>query len=201
MKAIIVANGSFNLEVLKLVDLHNSFIIGVDGGCDFLIKNGIRIDFAIGDFDSIQDISVLGCKKIEKTDMDYSDLEIAAMYCLNKGFKEVIMLGCTGERSDHLLFNLNILHKLFLKHMDVRIIDEFNVIKVIEGENYIEKDDFKFFSITPIYDNTIITIKGAKYNLENKKLSMVDTLTLSNEWEKEKVFIKVDKVCFVFLVF
>lgn len=204
MDVAIFGNGDFkNFDFANdFVNLNHAFVIGVDGGCNYLIKNNIKIDFVIGDFDSIEDRKLIErFINVEKTNMDYSDLELAVDYCIDKKFENVYMFGCTGRRSDHFLFNLRLLYKFFQSNVNAMIIDEFNVIKVIDGNESFYKGKFKFFSIVPIYDCTEISIDGAKYNLKNKILDMVSTLTLSNEWDKEKIFISVNKPVFIYLVF
>ncbi len=204
MDVAIFGNGHLeNLKfVNKIVNLDNMFIIGVDGGCNYLIKNHIKINLAIGDFDSIEDKNLLkDTPTITKTNMDYSDLELAAEYCFKNKFKKVYLFGFTGKRSDHFLFNIRVMQKMFDFGIEVYMIDEFNIITLINKEKEFEKSHFKFFSILPIFEETIISISGSKYDLNKEKLSMVSTLTLSNEWKEEKVKIIVNKLVLVHLIF
>lgn len=204
MNVAIFGNGQFNQFniVDKFLNLNDTFIIGVDGGCDFLIENNIKIDLAIGDFDSINNKNFIEqVLNIKKVNMDYSDLEVAVNYCINKKFDNVYMFGCTGKRSDHFMFNLRLLYKLFQNNLNSVIIDEFHFIKILDGEGIFYKENFEFFSILPIYDETIVSINGSEYDLNNKKLDMESTLTLSNRWKNDKVNICVDKPVFIYLVF
>lgn len=205
MDVAIFCNGDFKTKDIidKFVDFNNTFIIGVDGGCNYLIEHGIKIDLAIGDFDSIQYKNFINTvMNIEKTDMNYSDLELAINYCIDcNKFSKAYLFGCTGKRSDHFLFNLRLMHKFFQNNIDVFMIDDFNVITLFDGEQSFEKDEFEYFSIIPVYDNTIISIYGSEYDLENKRLDIVSTLTLSNRWKEEKIKIFVNKLVFIYLVF
>lgn len=204
MNVAIFGNGKFSKFdiVNKFLNLDDVFIIGVDGGCNYLIKNNINIDLAIGDFDSIDNkVFIEKILNIKKTNMDYSDLEVAIDYCISKKFDNVYMFGCTGKRSDHFMFNLRLLYKIFQNNLNAVIVDEFNVIKISNGEGVFYKENFEFFSILPIYDETIISIVGSEYDLKNKKLDMESTLTLSNKWKNDKVKIWSDKPVFIYLVF
>ncbi len=204
METVIFGNGEFKTFdiVKKFVDLNNVFTIGVDGGCNYLIENNIKIDLLIGDFDSIKYKNFIDkVLNIKKIDMDYSDLEIATNYCIDKKFSKVYLFGCTGKRSDHFLFNLRLMNKFFQNNIEVFMIDEFNVITLFDGERVFEKDNFEFFSLVPIYENTVVSIIGAEYDLNNKELDMISALTLSNKWKKEKVNIRVNKPVFIYLVF
>lgn len=202
MDVAIFGNGYLENLDFENINLEKMFIIGVDGGCNFLIKNNIKIDLAIGDFDSISSTDFLNSVEcIEKTDMNYSDFEIAIDYCLKNNFKRVYLFGFTGKRSDHFLFNIRMIQKMFYERMEVFMIDEFNVITMIDDEKEFAKNNFKFFSVIPLFEDTNISITGAKYNLSNQKLKMISTLTLSNEWVEKKVKITVDKLVLVHLIF
>lgn len=202
MDVAIFGNGYLENLDFENINLEKIFIIGVDGGCNFLIKNNIKIDLAIGDFDSISSTDFLNSVEcIEKTDMNYSDFEIAIDYCLKNNFKRVYLFGFTGKRSDHFLFNIRMIQKMFYERMEVFMIDEFNVITMIDDEKEFAKNNFKFFSVIPLFEDTNISITGAKYNLSNQKLKMISTLTLSNEWVEKKVKITVDKLVLVHLIF
>jgi len=204
VECVIFGNGGFNKFdiVNKFVDLDNIFTIAVDGGCNYLIEENRRIDLAIGDFDSLKYKEVIyNNRHILKTDMDYNDLEIAMDYCLKNGFKKIYLFGFTGKRSDHFQFNLRVMQKFIERGLDIVMIDEFNVILGSIGCNNFDRGSYKFFSILPVYDDTIISICGAKYNLNNFHLNLIDTLTLSNEWISEKVKISSNKLIFIYLIF
>lgn len=204
MDVLIFGNGEFKNKNLlnRVFEFENVFVIGVDGGCDYLIENKIKIDLAIGDFDSIRYTDILhDTPNIIKTDMNISDLEFAINYCMDENFDKMYLFGFTGRRADHFLFNLRCLNKAFNNGMEIFIIDEFNVITLLEGERFFEKENFKFFSIVPIYDDTTISIEGSKYDLKNENIDLFSTLTMSNEWKKEKVKVSSDKLVYVCLVF
>ena len=58
------------------------------------------------------------------------------------------------------------------------------------------KDGYTYFSLIPV-DRTLeqITIRGAKYPLENRDTFRGDSLTVSNEWEKDPVELSFDRGC------
>ena len=202
--AAIFCNGEYgSLENLKkFVNLNEVFVIGVDGGCNFLIQNKVKIDFLIGDFDSIEDKNYINeIIGIEKFDMDYSDFELAINYCIENNFEKVYLLGCTGKRSDHFIFNLRLMEKIFKYGIDVIMIDDYNLIMPFKGNKVLNREEFRFFSIVPLQENTTISIEGSKYDVKNQKLDMFRALTLSNEWKEEKVKIFSDNIVFLHLVF
>lgn len=204
MDCVIFGNGEFRdfSLVEKYVDIENSYIIGVDGGCNHLIENNMRMDLIIGDFDSLKYKNVVyNNRHILKTDMDYNDLEIAMRYCFDNNFRKVYLFGFTGKRSDHFLFNLKVMQKFYNLGLEMLMIDDYHVITLFKGEKEFGRDGYNFFSILPIYEDSRISISGSKYDVDNIKLNMLDTLTLSNEWRDEKVKISSDKLIFIYLVF
>ena len=204
MECVIFGNGEFSgFDIVnKFIDLNNTFIIAVDGGCNYLVEGNVRIDLAIGDFDSLKYKEVIyNNRHILKTDMDYNDLEIAMNYCLDNRFKKIYLFGFTGKRSDHFQFNIRTMQKFIESGLDVIMIDEFNTICGSIGCRIFDREDYKFFSILPVYDGTVISICGSKYDLDNFYLNLTDTLTLSNEWVSEKVKISSNKLIFIYLIF
>ncbi len=204
MDCVIFGNGEFKdcslLE--KYVDVNEAFVIGVDGGCNHLIENNIKIDLIIGDFDSLKYKNVIyNNRHILKTNMDYNDLEIAMKYCFDKGFKKIYLFGFTGKRSDHFMFNLRVMQKFTELGLKIIMIDEYHVIKMFKGNVIFPQEDFKFFSLLPVYEDTIISISGSEYDVDNLKLNMVDTTTLSNSFRLKEIKISSNKLIFIYLVF
>ncbi|BAK81067.1 thiamine diphosphokinase [Candidatus Arthromitus sp. SFB-rat-Yit] len=204
MECVIFGNGEFSgFDIVsRFVDLDNTFTIAVDGGCNYLFEGNKRIDLVIGDFDSLKYKEVIyNNRHILKTDMDYNDLEIAMNYCLDNGFKKIYLFGFTGKRSDHFQFNIRTMQKFIESGLDVVMIDEFNIICGSIGCRIFDRGEYKFFSILPVYNGTVISICGSKYDLDNFSLNLMDTLTLSNEWVSEKVKISSNKLIFIYLIF
>lgn len=200
MKASIFCNGEYGNN--NLINFENSIVIGVDGGCNYLLNNNIKIDLIVGDLDSIKNKDIIyNTAYIEKTNMDCNDLDIAINYCIENKFSEVYLYGCIGKRTDHFMFNFRLMEKLYKENIEVFMVDEYNIISLFSGEKNFYKENFKFFSIIPVYENTVVSIKGSKYDLNEKKLSLIESLTLSNEWKEDKVTIKSNKIIFICLVY
>ena len=63
---------------------------------------------------------------------------------------------------------------------------------MIKNTKEITKDKYKYISFFNVYDDTIITLKGFKYNLSNYTMKRFDNLCLSNEIIK-KGYVNVNK--------
>ena len=98
MKILLVAGGELDIEVLKKVynGLDNPYVIGIDRGTLILLENGIKIDRAIGDFDSVTDeeregiLSKLDFEKLNPV-KDDTDTEHALKYAVSLAPEEIIM--------------------------------------------------------------------------------------------------------------
>lgn len=201
MKAVIIAGGRPPSEKLLKNELeYCNFLIAADSGCNYLYKYNIIPDYIIGDFDSI-DSEVFefyknnNCiiKRYPK-DKDYTDTELAFILASDLNVNKITLLGVTGSRIDHLIGNVGILLKGLDNNINIIIKDDNNEIFMIDSPIIIEGEKGKVFSIQS-YCNVVenLTIKGAKFNLNNYNLKLGDSLTLSNEFEKSKVEITFDK--------
>ena len=169
--------------VKQLIDFENTFVIAVDSALKDLIKNHIHVDAAIGDFDSLENQSLLENLPVIKLDpkKDVSDTNYALEYAFGNSEDVILLGGLFGNRIDHLYGNL----LLLIKYPKLTIIDESNKIKAYgEGIYTFKKDEYDYFSIFAL-EESIISISGAKYPLDNYHLNMSDPLGLSNEIEEE----------------
>lgn len=182
----------------KLYQHHEGeFLVGVDGGIDKILKNRLPVDLAIGDFDSskIKDLQKR-CKKIVTYDADKnkSDLELALEYVSHNNFKidyiankvieNIFIYNATGNRLDHYHTAINLLIKYL--HLNIKLIDNRNLVYVVNSKTVIKKGNYRYISFFPIEPNTMISLKGFKYDLNNYLFKPYDTLCLSNEVAEEK---------------
>ena len=101
------------------------------------------------------------------------------------GAKEMIILGATGSRIDHLWANIQSLSIPFKAGVDAKIMDRQNLISIIgEGETHLRRSEAygTYFSVFPMGDEIFgFNIKGAKYPLRNHTLKPCNSLCVSNE--------------------
>ena len=168
---------------------------GVDKGALYLLNNGINPILSCGDFDSI---TLEQRKKVEekskyfkvKSSEDLTDAEFALEHILElfKEVEEIDIYGATGRRLDHFFGNILLLNNKKYHHINIRIIDDNNIITVAKkGENiFSAKKGYKYFSIIPIFQDTKMTIKNSKYEVENLLLTLDRPNATSNEFCGEK---------------
>lgn len=170
-------------------------IVGVDKGALLAVKSNIELDYAVGDFDSINKDEmqfVFGnCIKRIQLDpvKDITDTFYAYQE-FNKGMKKIIVLGgIQGYRIEHFLANINLLK------LDKRVVleDDYSIISRYDAPCKIvfKKEQYKFYSF---FSNisSIISLKGFKFDLDNYELFDRDTLCISNELVNSNGTLKVD---------
>lgn len=90
-------------------------VIGADSGVGHALGLGLRVDIAVGDFDSIAaaDLERVRAAGVDlrphPQDKDATDLELALDIALSTGAERIVMIGGHGGRLDHLLGNAMVL--------------------------------------------------------------------------------------------
>ena len=199
MKTLIITGGNierdFALSFIK--KLEPEYVIGVDKGLQFCYENHLRPDYIVGDFDSVSG-EILGYyEKETKVPIrkfnpvkDASDTEIALRLCLDLGRKNILILGATGNRIDHIWANVQCLKIGLDAGADVRIVDSRNRIRLLDREITLSKKEAygPYFSVFPLGESVEkFNIEGAKYPLKNHKLTAYDSLCVSNAFAQEAV--------------
>lgn len=180
----------------------NATWCGVDRGALYLIQRGMAPLFSFGDFDSVsaqekQLIMQNSQRVFVKNDQNRVDLEFALdVLCEMPEVRTVNLYGATGGRLDHLLGNLALLSKPSYQHLALTVIDEHNRISVqpAGSADFSPLADYRYFSIFPLYPDTMLTILGAKYEAENLPLTMNRPNATSNEFiGQNKITIQVNQ--------
>jgi thiamine pyrophosphokinase len=193
----------------------NIRLIAADRGLEFFLDYLILPDVVIGDFDSLsedgknflemqnEDIPYGGMlewklqkgegKVVEvvrlRPEKDDSDTQSAMNYAIQNGAKEIVILGVTGNRVDHLMANFGLLILAQKQDTEVALADRYNYMKFIPSGTILKKaEQFgKYVSFFPLRgDVTGLTLEGFKYPLDKYHLTTADSgLTVSNEISEE----------------
>lgn len=178
---IIVGN---EVDLKKYQFETDRMIIGVDKGAFLALKSNIKLDYAVGDFDSLNkdDMQFVfeNTKTIAQLDpiKDVTDTYYAYQE-FNKGMDKIVILGgIQGHRIEHFLANINLLK------LDKRVVieDDYSIILRYDAPCKIvfQKDQYRFFSFFS-NGSSLISLKGFKFDLDNYVLFDKDTLCISNE--------------------
>ena len=200
-RIVLVSGGELDEELTLglLKQDENVYVIGVDKGIEFLYSHNITPSYIVGDFDSTK--QEIADYYREQTNVpirefnpvkDASDTEIAIRLAMTLGATEIIILGATGGRIDHLWANVQSLTIPFKAGIDAKILDKQNRISLIGGKTVLKKSEAygPYFSVFPLGKDVYgFSIQGAKYPLRNHTLTPYDSLCVRNQIEDEEVVI------------
>jgi thiamine pyrophosphokinase len=186
-RIVIVTGGTLGDWVLKEIQ-QDDLLVGSDRGALFLLRHGLQPDIALGDFDSVTETELadiqagskvfLSCDPIDK---DLTDTELAFDWALAQQPSAIHLLGALGTRLDHSLANIHLLRKGLVQGVSCKIIDAYNKIMLIQEPTLVDKGGYANVSLLPLsMDVTGITLHGFQYPLHQAKLSIGQTLGISN---------------------
>ena len=178
MKTIILVNGQFPTNAIPLNILENAdYIVCCDGAADKLLQHtGKTPDAIVGDCDSISTESKarfadrIHCISEQET----NDLTKAVHFCVEKGYKDIVILGATGKREDHTLGNISLLAEYIDMGINICMATDYGIFAAIKKTTVFESYKGQQISVFDI-GHTPTTFHGLKYPVENR--------TLDNWWQ------------------
>ncbi len=193
-RILIITGGVISMEFAGeyLRDQKFDTVIAVDSGLVTADSLGIPIHYFVGDFDSVpRDLAeYYRTEKKSVAIMEYNpmkdatDTHIAIDLCMELYGDEIVILGATGTRIDHMLANIHLLYLLLQKNIKAFILDEHNKIYLINHNTALYKSALHgpFISLLPFTETVAdVTLKGFKYPLTKHTMLIGDSLGVSNE--------------------
>ena len=187
-RAWVFAGGDYSTDFLPMdqISKHDQFIC-VDRGVEHCLLSGLQPTLLVGDFDSAE-VSVLNRKSLSavprrtfSTEKSHSDLNLAMQILSENPPEQVVLLGVSGGRTDHMLFNWMLPAKCHWPYA-IRIIDGGVDCHVLQGIDSCSLDvsQDQLVSLVPLGEVTGVTTAGLVYALEKATLTIGTTLGLSN---------------------
>ena len=187
-RALIISGGSLEEDFASayLKDQNFDMIISVDSGLKGALDLGLSVDAAVGDFDSADPVTLAEGHEhreihweVHRPEKDETDTELAVTTAVRAGCRELVILGALGGRFDHALGNVHLLYYGAKLGAEASILDSRNRITVLtEGRTMEVKG---------------ITLRGFKYPLTKKDISIGPCLCISNELAAEEASITFDQ--------
>lgn len=188
MKALVVSSGSItDYELLISLAKDIDFVLCADGGLRHLMSINLKPDLIIGDLDSIDEV---GKKYINKyhipihkfpSEKDETDTELAIIYLMDKGYKDITLTGVTGSRMDHTLANIFLLKRLCKNNIKGKIVDNYNTVYYANDKLVLNRKEGYYTSIIPVTETGVrVTLTGFYYPLKNHLIEFGSSLGVSN---------------------
>lgn len=164
--------------------------IGADRGALTLAESNLPLDYAVGDFDSINDKekatvqAYASSYEIHPSEKDQTDLEIALSKAYELQPEKIYLFGVTGGRLDHALINIQLLYSILDRDIQGVIADNQNQLELTFPGNYeiTQNKNYPNISFIP-YTQYVkgLTLTGFYYPLENQSIMWGSTLCISNK--------------------
>lgn len=196
-RILILTGGTISKEFASEYLKHQKFdtVIAVDSGLASVEELNIPVHYIVGDFDSVSHVlleqyrnKMVDNKSITIREYnpikDATDTQIAIELAIELQAKEIVILGATGTRIDHVLANINLLYLPLNHNIKAYIIDEHNKIYLLNQNTTLLKSQLHgpFISLQPFTEVvTKVTLQGFKYPLVEMDMHIGVSLGVSNE--------------------
>lgn len=189
----IVGAGDFASKYFK--PSNDDLIICADGGFDSIDKQKYKISYLIGDNDSIKNPHTVNIPSIlYKSEKDETDMDLALRKAIELGYTRIKLFGGYGNRPDHFIANIQLMHRYAKNKIDISIFAKSFVAYCINNAKISFKKTSvgKTISVFSLSDkSTDVTISGLKYNISKFNLYNDFSLGVSNKTIGESVDISV----------
>lgn len=186
-RAVIFSNGELqDVEAVRVILTPEDYLIAVDGGLKHFEKFALRPHLLIGDMDSVKPsrLKKLRSQPIEilryPADKDETDLELAVLAALGRGFRTILIIAATGGRLDQTLGNLGLLSR-FPENISARMESGSEEVMLCRDCVMIEGQPDDLVSLIAWgMPAKGVTTSGLKFPLKNETLYPDQTRGISN---------------------
>ncbi len=182
-RCIIIGGAKINnYELIRSYLKADDFNIFCDSGLCHMEPLKINPHLITGDFDSHPEPHLKVETIVLPREKDDTDTVFAVKEALKRGFEEYLLIGAAGERLDHTLGNLSILLMLDSMGKKARLLDDYAEMEIVSNDPIYVNNSFAYFSLLNISGTAKgITVKNAKYPLENAQITCEYQYGISNE--------------------
>ncbi len=194
MSGICYIIGAGDVILPDFIAGEDDFIICADGGYKYKDILGRECDLVVGDFDSFGKVPETENKIVAPCEKDETDMMLAVDTGYDKGYREFVLLGALGgERTDHSVANIQLLHYIASKGARGTVIYGNEVFTAFKNDTLVLDENLKgYISVFSLSDESRgVTLKNLKYTLENAVLNAFNPVGVSNEFIGKKAEISV----------
>jgi thiamine pyrophosphokinase len=163
-------------------------VVAADSGVEHALALGRDVDLVVGDFDSADpaavDAAVADGAEVRRypAEKDQSDLELAVRAARDSGAAQVIVVGGSGGRLDHLITNVLLLASPEFDDIDVEALLDDTRITVIRHDARLSGAPGDVCSLLAAGGPALgVRTTGLRYPLDHEDLPPGSTRGLSNE--------------------
>lgn len=197
MRAFIYTGGKVYAEGVTERPEGDDLVIAADSGMRNAELFGVAPSILLGDFDSLGEPEVPdGCELIRvPVEKDETDTQLAVACAIDRGAKELVIVGGLEGRLDHTLSTVAILEQLAGRRIHAVLTNGKNRVRFLRnGGVIIPRSDYRFLSLIasdPVVKG--VTLEGCKYPLKNARLFKTNQYAVSNEIEGNCALIEIKR--------
>lgn len=174
------------------------FVIAADSGLEHAKTLGLKVDYILGDYDSVHPELLEVYKNdteivVYPKDKDFTDTHLAILSAINKGAENIDVIGATGSRMDHMLTNVSVCRAALDAMVNCCLYDAHNKIYLLDKKMTIEKEAQygSYVSVIPMTEKVLLSLSGFKYPLDNYELKQGLSICQSNEIKESEAVIDI----------
>jgi thiamine pyrophosphokinase len=199
---IIFANGIIGDPEKARDAIHpGDYLLAADGGAKNALKLGFSPHAVIGDQDSLGPADLESLQSggtqfiVYPKDKDQTDLELALRFAVDRGAKQIHLLGLLGGRLDQTLANLLLLSLPDWEDVHLVVQEDPDAAYFLRGGStlYLQGRTGDIVSLIPLSPTvTGVTTTGLRWALEGAELNFGSTLGISNEIVEPDSQVEID---------
>jgi thiamine pyrophosphokinase len=177
-----------------------ALVIAADSGADHALALGLRVDVAVGDFDSIGADSLAALERagtrVERhpAEKDATDLELALDVALTFAPRRIVVVGGDGGRLDHLLGELMLLGSDALAEVEVDAQLGPAAIHVVRRERVLRGRAGETVSLLAVHGPAAgVVTDGLVYPLRGETLEPGSSRGISNVFAADEARIALER--------
>jgi thiamine pyrophosphokinase len=171
-------------------------IVAADRGAGHALELGLRVEVAVGDFDSISPESLalleVSGARIERhaSEKDATDLELALDAAAKLAPRRILVVGGSGGRIDHQLGELLLLGAEAYAEFELDALLGRATVHVIRGERRLRGRPGELISLLPLHGEAADVVShGLVYPLRGERLGAGSSRGVSNLFDAEAALV------------
>lgn len=185
-----------------------SMIIAADKGADYCLNAGVKPDLVVGDMDSISraardeaEKSGIPLKK-HSPEKDETDTRLALDVAMDLGARRIEMIACIGDRFDHGLANVHLLHAARRRDVEAWVLTPSCRIFLVDSRAEIAGMKGATLSLLPLTMVVRgITLSGFRWPLRDAVMEVGNPYGVSNRVISEDALIQVREGVLIAVLF
>jgi thiamine pyrophosphokinase len=171
-------------------------VIAANSGVELARELGLKIDLAVGDFDSISEETLQSIEHLDRhpAEKDASDLELALTAALRWKAERILVLGGAGGRLDHLLGAVLLLAADAYAGVQVDAQLGAAAVHLVRRDRVLEGEPGELISLFALHQPASgVTTEGLLYPLHAETLEPSSSRGLSNLFTAPEVRIRLER--------